>query len=61
MIKITCYDEEKTYDDNKRKELMEHFMEGVMACDGSERDRYMSIYCGLEEGATVIDDQWNWS
>ena len=61
MIEITCYGEKKVYKDSERKKLMDHFLEGMLACDGSERDRYTSIYCGLEEGCNVVDDEWDWN
>ena len=61
MITITCYDKTETHPEKDRRKLMKFYMEGVMCCDGSEKDRYMSIYCGLDEGHDVVDDQWNWS
>lgn len=57
-VEVTCYGTTKTY---SRKEAMHNFWEGVLACEGSERDRYLSIYTGLKNGYSKVDDDWNWS
>lgn len=57
FITIVCYNEVKTYPESKRGELAAHFLEGVMCCDGSERERYMNIYCALKQGLTLCKDE----
>ena len=53
-VTTVCYGEEKVWD--SRQEAMDYFLEGVMACDGSERDRYATIYSQLAEGANYATD-----
>ena len=38
-----------------RKKAMDEFFEGMMACDGSESERYCYAYCMLKEGYNYID------
>ena len=57
---ITCYNETKTYPDSARKQMMDFYAEGMIACEGSERDRYTSVYMGLRAGAKHVDDDWHW-
>ena len=57
---ITCYGEKKTYPDSARKQMMDFYAEGMIACEGSERDRYTSVYMGLRAGAKNVDDDWQW-
>jgi len=55
-ITIVCYNEVKSYPESKRQELAEHFLEGMCACDGSERERYTNIYCDLMSGKKLCKD-----
>ena len=57
-VTVVCYG--KTYK-GKREALMRKYKEGMMCCDGSERERYTSIFCGLSEGYKHVDDNWNFS
>ena len=57
-VTITCYGTTEEYD---RDEALREFTEGVLYCDGSERDRYCSIVSGLRAGLTVVDDEWAWA
>ena len=43
-----CYGEEKQWD--SRKEALKYFLEGIRSCEGSERERYLSIYLELLAG-----------
>ena len=53
-VTTICYGEKRVWD--SRQEAMDYFLEGVMACDGSERDRYASIYSQLASGANYATD-----
>lgn len=57
---ITCYNQTKTFPDTARKKMMRFYEEGIMACEGSEQERYVSVYMGLKEGAKNVDDDWKW-
>lgn len=54
---IICYGKAKTYKESRRKALIKEFLEGMMCCDGSERDRYTNIYLDLIEGKKVCSDE----
>ena len=58
IVTITCYG--KTEKRN-REEAIQFYTEGVIACEGSERDRYVSIVTGLQCGKKVVDDNWEWN
>lgn len=30
-------------------------MEGMMACDGAERDHYVGMLCQMDEGKNILD------
>ena len=30
-------------------------MEGIMGCDGAERDHYVGMMCQMEEGKSILD------
>lgn len=53
-VKVRVYGKWKKF--KSREEAMNFFMEGMIACDGAERDRYLSIYFQLRDGATVATD-----
>lgn len=53
-VKVRVYGKWKTF--KSREEAMTYFQEGMLACDGAERDRYTSIYFQLKGGATVATD-----
>lgn len=54
-VTTVCYGEPRIWD--TRQEAMEYFLEGVMACEGSERDRYATIYSKLREGCDYATDE----
>ena len=58
MIEITCYGQTEKHPASKRKELMDFYLEGVMCCEGSERDRYAKIYSELADGLFKVSDEW---
>lgn len=40
-----------------RQEGINKYYECMLCCEGSEGERYKSIYCQLMEGKTVCDDR----
>ena len=47
---ITCYGKTKRYPESKREEMMKEYRMGMIACEGSERDRSrISILIWQEE------------
>lgn len=56
MDRVTtiCYGQRKEWDD--RWEAVEFFKEGVMACDGAEKERYTNILLKLLAGETECPD-----
>ena len=54
MVTIICYRKKERME---RKEALAKYLEGMMCCDGSERDRYTNIYCQLIEGRTLCSDE----
>lgn len=53
---ITCYGKTKRYPESKREEMMKEYRMGMIACEGSERDRYTNIYLDLARGAKSCTD-----
>jgi hypothetical protein len=43
-----------------RKEALDKYLEGMTVCDGSEADRYRSIYCQLMAGYKTVSDKLDW-
>lgn len=53
-IKVTCYGKESIWTD--REEAKAFYLEGMRETEGSESERYASIYAQLCEGKTVCSD-----
>lgn len=53
-VKITCYRQTETM---TRREAIEEYYEGMMYCDGSEAERYTTIYWQLMEGWMECSDE----
>ena len=53
---IICYGRKQQMN---RADAIAEYTEGVMCCDGCEKDRYMSIVMGLREGHSEVDDLWD--
>lgn len=47
IVTITCYGVTEKI---KRQDAIEKYLEGMMCCDGSERERYTNIYIQLIAG-----------
>ena len=53
-VKITCYGKTEIMD---RNEAMKLYREGIACCDGSEKERYATILCGLMAGQKEVSDE----
>ena len=54
-VTTVCYGEEKLWD--SRREAADFFLEGLKAIDGSERERYATIYAKLIIGKNYCTDE----
>ena len=54
-VTTVCYGQEQVWD--SRKEAKEHFLEGIYATEGSERERYALIYTKLILGYDYCTDE----
>jgi len=54
-VKVTCYGKTKVW---RRQEAMAFFLEGAIACDGAESERYLRIYGRLQAGMRVVTDEY---
>lgn len=57
IVTIHCYNNTERM---TRKAAMEKYLEGMMACEGSEQERYTNIYCKLQDGLIECDDSYDW-
>lgn len=53
-VTITCYNQTEKM---KRKDAIDFYLEGMIACEGSEAERYANIYLQLLEGQMVCKDR----
>ena len=53
-VTVICCGETKVW--NSRTEARQFFLEGMTACEGSERERYAKVLLDLESGKTVCRD-----
>ncbi|MCR5066334.1 MAG: hypothetical protein K6A67_11300 [Bacteroidales bacterium] len=53
-VTVTCYRKKETM---TRSEAIDKYYEGMLCCDGSEAERYTTIYCQLMEGYTDVSDE----
>ncbi len=58
-VKINCYGKEKVM---TREDALKFYQGCIRASEGSERERYVNVVVGLEDGKNVIfddlDEQW---
>lgn len=54
MVRIICYNQVERME---RKDALDKYLEGMMMCDGSERERYASIYSQLMAGYQTCSDK----
>lgn len=55
MIITVCYGTQKTWE--SREEAIGFFLEAMMSCDGSEKDRYCNICMKLQLGLNYCTDK----
>ena len=53
-VTTVCYGEKRVWD--SREDAMSYFLEGILNCEGSERDRYATVYAGLKNGDDYVTD-----
>ena len=53
-IEVICYNGIEKW--NKRSNALKFYRDGVRCCEGCERDRYINIVIGLEDGLMKCDD-----
>lgn len=53
QVTVTCYRQKETM---TREQAIDKYYEGMMCCEGSEGERYKTIYCQLMEGLTNVSD-----
>lgn len=54
IVSIRCYN---SVEKMRRKEAIKFYHEGMMCCEGSEQDRYTTIYFQLLEGRKFCSDR----
>ena len=54
IVTITCYGKTEKV---SRKDALAFYLEAMMNSEGSEQDRYTTIYCQLKEGRKVCSDE----
>lgn len=54
IVTVTCYRRTKRM---KRKKALEFYYEGMRCSEGSEHDRYETIFFQLAEGAMEASDE----
>jgi len=52
-VRVTCYGQTETM---TREKAIDEYYEGMVCCDGSEAERYQTIYCQLMAGLTEVSD-----
>ena len=55
VVTIKCYG---TVEKMRRQEAIKEYKEGMLYCDGSERDRYTTIYLQLIDGYKYCTDEY---
>lgn len=53
LVEITCYGQKEVLE---RKEALKKFKEGILCSEGSEQERYTTIYFELLDGLKVVSD-----
>ena len=53
-VTVITYGQKQIWD--SRAEAIAFYLEGMMNCEGAERDRYTNIYLALISGASVCSD-----
>lgn len=53
-VRVTCYGKTKVWE---RAAALDFFEDGILGCEGAERDRYVNIYFQLARGAKEARDE----
>lgn len=53
IVVVTCYGQQEVME---RRDALAKYKEGILCCEGSERDRYTDIYLQLIDGAKEASD-----
>lgn len=56
IVKITCYGQTE---EMEREKAIDFYRQGVLACEGSEQERYSNILAQLMSGYKVCCDERN--
>ena len=54
-VTTICYGTERVWDN--REEAIAYFLDGMVASEGSEQERYTNIYLALKAGNKVCRDE----
>ena len=54
QVTVTCYRQKQKM---TREEAIDMYYEGMLCCEGSEGERYQTIYCQLMEGLPNVSDE----
>ena len=57
IVVVTCYRQKETM---TRRDAMKKYMEGMMCSEGSEHERYETIYFQLAAGLPQASDMFDW-
>lgn len=53
QVTVTCYGKKETM---SREAAIDKYYEAMIYCDGSEAERYQTIYCQLMDGFMDVSD-----
>lgn len=57
VVVVTCYGRQEVLE---RRDALAKYKEGILCCEGAERDRYVNIYFQLMDGAREASDERLW-
>lgn len=57
LVEVTCYGQKETME---RSAATAFYLEGMRCSEGSEHERYETIFFQLAQGAKVASDQIDW-
>lgn len=53
-VTVICYGKSEVWE--SRQEALNYYYEGMLACDGSEKERYTKIWTEIRVGKEVCSD-----
>ena len=59
-FRVTCYGKTTEYKEKDRSEVLREYEKLIYASEGSERDRYVSVFFGVINLKENVDDGWVW-